>query len=82
MSQDTAYKTKKMSQKDLEKHFGVKLTTEEFNVSKRFALKITRVCSVMTPIYPFDQYLLSIKQWGTKTGKVRKNPSINGIMIL
>ena len=37
MSQDTVYKTKKMSQKDLEKHFGVKLTTEEFNVVKDFA---------------------------------------------
>ena len=81
MSQDTAYKTKKMSQKDLEKHYDVKLTDEEFNVIRDLAVEdiesdVTTVSPLLSehPIYPFDQYMLSIKQWGTKTGKIRKNP--------
>ena len=75
MSQDTVYKTKKMSQKDLEKHFGVKLNNEEFNVVKDLAFNDhEEVVGDDQKFYPFDIYLLSIKQWGTKSGKVRKNP--------
>ena len=75
MSQDTVYKTKKMSQKDLEKHFGVKLTIEEFNVVKKFACEDNDVMvGDDYRFHPYDQYLLSIKQWGTKTGNVRKKP--------
>ena len=78
MSEDTVYKTKKMSQKNLEKHFGVKLTNEEFYVIKKFAYEDHDV--VVGDDYrfhPYEQYLLSIKQWGTKSGKARKRAKYN-----
>ena len=36
MSEDTVYKTKKISQNDLEKYYKVKLTKEEFEGAYRF----------------------------------------------
>ena len=78
MPEDTVYKTKRMSQKDLEKHYGVKLTNEEFNVIKKFACEDNDVMvGDSYRFHPYDQYLLSIKQWGTKSGKVRKKAKYN-----
>ena len=72
---------KNLSQKDLEKHYDVKLTEEEFKVIRDLAVEdieidISKVDPFLRayPIYPFDQYMLSVKQWGTKSGKTRKNP--------
>ena len=72
---------KNISQKDLEKHYDVKLTEEEFKVIRDLAVEdieidIGKVSPFLRayPIYPFDQYMLSVKQWGTKSGKTRKNP--------
>ena len=75
MSEDTVYKTKKISQKDLEKYYKVKLTKEEFEVIKSFAFDDhEEVVGDDYKFYPFDQYVLPIKQWGTKSGKIRKKP--------
>jgi hypothetical protein len=70
---ERVYKTKKMLHKDLEKHFNVKLTNEEYVVIKDFAFNDhEKIVGDENKFYPFDKYVLSIKQWGTKSGACRK----------
>jgi len=76
------YKTKNMPLKDLEKHFDVKLTNEEFKVIKDFAFSDNdAVVGDDYRFYPFDKYTYSIKQWGTKQGKLRKNPKYPDLFL-
>jgi len=83
MSEDTVYKTKKISQNDLEKYYKVKLTKEEFEVVKSFAFDdYEEVVGDDYKFYPFDQYVFSIKQWGTKSGKIRKKSRYQSLQDL
>ena len=73
MSEQTFYKTKDMLQKDLEKFFKVKLTNEEFEVIRDFAISDhDAVYGDDYRFHPYEIYICSIKQWGTKSGKIRK----------
>ena len=77
MQREKLFKTKNETKVDVEKFFKIKLSKEEFRVVKDLAIADDESSLEQYRFSPFDKYIFAIKQWGTKSGKVRNNPKPN-----